>query len=76
MKGQNVKIHLKTHLKDGMLIQEQPDLWFTLGDGDVIQVQINSFSHSLIRQYSFFIIHRHFIVAYWVIHHATVCTST
>lgn len=53
LKGQNVKIHLKTHLKDGTLIEEQPDLWFTLGDGDVIQVQINSFSNSLLRQYSF-----------------------
>ncbi|XP_018522913.1 peptidyl-prolyl cis-trans isomerase FKBP8 [Lates calcarifer] len=36
-KGQNVKIHLKTYLKDGKLVEEQSDLAFTLGDGDVIQ---------------------------------------
>nr|XP_020478046.1 peptidyl-prolyl cis-trans isomerase FKBP8 isoform X2 [Monopterus albus] len=36
-KGQNVKIHLKTYLKDGTLVEEQSDLSFTLGDGDVIQ---------------------------------------
>lgn len=36
-KGQNVKIHLKTHLKDGTLVEEQPCLSFTLGDGDVFQ---------------------------------------
>ncbi|XP_076583174.1 peptidyl-prolyl cis-trans isomerase FKBP8 [Chaetodon auriga] len=36
-KGQNVKIHLKTYLMDGALVEEQSDLCFTLGDGDVIQ---------------------------------------
>lgn len=36
-KGQNVKINLKTYLKDGTLVEEQSDLSFTLGDGDVIQ---------------------------------------
>ncbi|KAM7012362.1 peptidyl-prolyl cis-trans isomerase FKBP8 [Tautogolabrus adspersus] len=36
-KGQNVRINLKTCLKDGTLVEEQPDLSFTLGDGDVIQ---------------------------------------
>ncbi|XP_044056373.1 peptidyl-prolyl cis-trans isomerase FKBP8 [Siniperca chuatsi] len=36
-KGQNVKINLKTYLKDGTLVEEQPDLSFTLGDGDVFQ---------------------------------------
>ncbi|KAM4628840.1 peptidyl-prolyl cis-trans isomerase FKBP8 isoform 1-T2 [Polymixia lowei] len=36
-KGQNVKIHLKTSLTDGKLVEEQPELSFTLGDGDVIQ---------------------------------------
>ncbi|XP_035509669.1 peptidyl-prolyl cis-trans isomerase FKBP8 isoform X1 [Morone saxatilis] len=36
-KGQNVKINLKTYLKDGTLVEEQTDLSFTLGDGDVIQ---------------------------------------
>ncbi|CDQ97962.1 unnamed protein product [Oncorhynchus mykiss] len=36
-KGQNVMIHLKTSLADGTLIEEQPELSFTLGDGDVIQ---------------------------------------
>uniref|UniRef100_A0A4W5QFV9 peptidylprolyl isomerase n=1 Tax=Hucho hucho TaxID=62062 RepID=A0A4W5QFV9_9TELE len=36
-KGQNVVIHLKTSLADGTLIEEQPELSFTLGDGDVIQ---------------------------------------
>lgn len=41
-KGQNVKIHLKTYLKDGKLVEEQSDLAFTLGDGDVIQVKMVS----------------------------------
>lgn len=36
-KGQTVKIHLKTFLADGKLVEEQPELMFTLGDGDVIQ---------------------------------------
>ncbi|KAL6107760.1 fkbp8 [Pungitius sinensis] len=36
-KGQNVKINLKTYLKDGTLVEEQTELSFTLGDGDVIQ---------------------------------------
>ncbi|XP_068599553.1 peptidyl-prolyl cis-trans isomerase FKBP8 [Brachionichthys hirsutus] len=36
-KGQNVKIHLKIYLEGGTLVEEQPDLCFTLGDGDVIQ---------------------------------------
>lgn len=36
-KGQNVKIHLKTFLMDGTLVEEQPELCFTLGDGDVFQ---------------------------------------
>lgn len=36
-KGQNVKIHLKTYLKDWILVEEQPEVSFTLGDGDVIQ---------------------------------------
>lgn len=36
-KGQNVKINLKTYLKDGTLAAEEPNISFTLGDGDVIQ---------------------------------------
>lgn len=36
-KGQNVQISLKTSLKDGTLLEEQSNLSFTLGDGDVIQ---------------------------------------
>ncbi|KAI7791337.1 peptidyl-prolyl cis-trans isomerase FKBP8 [Triplophysa rosa] len=36
-RGQNVTIHLKTSLTDGTVVDEQPDLSFTLGDGDVIQ---------------------------------------
>ncbi|KAM3619403.1 uncharacterized protein V6R79_007652 [Siganus canaliculatus] len=36
-KGQNVKVNLKTCLKGGTLVEEQSDLCFTLGDGDVIQ---------------------------------------
>ncbi|KAM9762367.1 peptidyl-prolyl cis-trans isomerase FKBP8 [Menidia menidia] len=36
-KGQNVKINLKTHLMDGTLVEDQQNLAFTLGDGDVIQ---------------------------------------
>ncbi|XP_077572443.1 peptidyl-prolyl cis-trans isomerase FKBP8 [Stigmatopora nigra] len=36
-RGQNVTISVKTFLKDGTPVQEQPELSFTLGDGDVIQ---------------------------------------
>lgn len=36
-KGQNVKVHLKTSLADGTIVEEEPSLFFTLGDGDVIQ---------------------------------------
>ncbi|KAA0712255.1 Peptidyl-prolyl cis-trans isomerase FKBP8 [Triplophysa tibetana] len=36
-RGQNVTIHLKTSLTDGTVVDEQTDLSFTLGDGDVIQ---------------------------------------
>lgn len=37
-KGQDVEINLKTLLMDGTLVEEQNNLSFTLGDGDVIQV--------------------------------------
>lgn len=37
LKGHEVKIHLKTKLADGTLVADQPELCFTLGDGDVIQ---------------------------------------
>lgn len=36
-KGQNVKVQLKTFLMDGTFVEEQSDISFTLGDGDVIQ---------------------------------------
>ncbi|KAG5851323.1 hypothetical protein ANANG_G00091980 [Anguilla anguilla] len=36
-KGQNVRIHLKISLADGTAVAEDPNLSFTLGDGDVIQ---------------------------------------
>ncbi|XP_077462579.1 peptidyl-prolyl cis-trans isomerase FKBP8 [Stigmatopora argus] len=36
-RGQNVTVDVKTFLKDGTPVQEQPELSFTLGDGDVIQ---------------------------------------
>lgn len=36
-KGQDVKVQLKIFLMDGTLVEEQSDLFFTLGDGDVIQ---------------------------------------
>ncbi|KAM7388392.1 hypothetical protein PAMP_024568 [Pampus punctatissimus] len=36
-KGQNVKINLKTYLNDRTLVEEQPEVSFTLGDGDIIQ---------------------------------------
>ncbi|XP_010870009.2 peptidyl-prolyl cis-trans isomerase FKBP8 isoform X2 [Esox lucius] len=36
-KGQNVIIHMRTTLADGTFIEEQPNVSFTLGDGDVIQ---------------------------------------
>lgn len=42
-KGQNVKINLKSYLMDGTLVEEQSDLSFTLGEGDVIQVNALSF---------------------------------
>lgn len=37
-RGQNVTIHLKTSLTDGTVVEELPNLSFTLGDGDVLQV--------------------------------------
>lgn len=43
-KGQNVKINLKTYTKDGELVAEDPELSFTLGDGDVIQVKMSCFN--------------------------------
>ncbi|XP_058495430.1 peptidyl-prolyl cis-trans isomerase FKBP8 isoform X1 [Solea solea] len=36
-KGQNVVINLKTCQKDGTLIEQQTNVAFTLGDGDIIQ---------------------------------------
>ncbi|KAL4658956.1 peptidyl-prolyl cis-trans isomerase FKBP8 [Arapaima gigas] len=36
-KGQNVKVCLKTSLADGTIVEEEPCLSFTVGDGDVIQ---------------------------------------
>ncbi|XP_077082611.1 peptidyl-prolyl cis-trans isomerase FKBP8 isoform X2 [Siphateles boraxobius] len=36
-RGQNVTIHLKTSLTDGTVLEELPNLSFTLGDGDVLQ---------------------------------------
>lgn len=44
-KGQNVKINLMIFLRDGTPIEEQPNLSFTLGDGDVIQVLITHLWH-------------------------------
>lgn len=37
-RGQNVTINLKTTLTDGTTVQEESNICFTLGDGDVIQV--------------------------------------
>ncbi|XP_016119146.1 peptidyl-prolyl cis-trans isomerase FKBP8-like, partial [Sinocyclocheilus grahami] len=37
-RGQNVTIHLKTTLTDGTVVEELPNISFTLGDGDVLQV--------------------------------------
>uniref|UniRef100_A0A671NXW1 peptidylprolyl isomerase n=1 Tax=Sinocyclocheilus anshuiensis TaxID=1608454 RepID=A0A671NXW1_9TELE len=37
-RGQNVTIHLKTTLTDGTVVEELPNVSFTLGDGDVLQV--------------------------------------
>ncbi|KAJ8277269.1 hypothetical protein GJAV_G00073360 [Gymnothorax javanicus] len=36
-KGQNVRIHLNISLADCTAVGEEPSLFFTLGDGDVIQ---------------------------------------
>lgn len=38
-RGQNVQIKLKTALSDDTVVEEGSDLAFTLGDGDVIQVE-------------------------------------
>lgn len=46
-KGQNLKITVKMFLKDGALVLEQPELCFTLGDGDVIQVKYEPFQRAL-----------------------------
>lgn len=43
-KGQNVKIFLKMSLSDGTVVEEEPCLSFTLGDGDVIQVRSISYN--------------------------------
>ena len=40
-RGQNVQIKLKTLLFDGTIVEEDSELAFTLGDGDVIQVHFN-----------------------------------
>jgi len=40
LKGQNVRIALKTSLADGTVVEDLPGLSFTLGDGDVIQVKV------------------------------------
>lgn len=45
-KGQNVKINLTTFLKDGTPVDEQSNLLFTLGDGDVIQVHTKLLVHT------------------------------
>ncbi|TSM20260.1 Peptidyl-prolyl cis-trans isomerase FKBP8 [Bagarius yarrelli] len=36
-KGQNVTINLKTTLSDGTIVEDESNMSFTLGDGDVIQ---------------------------------------
>lgn len=36
-KGQDVTIHLKVMLEDGTIVEENPSLTFSVGDGDVIQ---------------------------------------
>lgn len=38
-KGQVVTVHLQTSLENGTRVQEDPELMFTLGDCDVIQVR-------------------------------------
>ena len=38
-KGQVVTVRLQTSLENGTRVQEEPDLVFTLGDCDVIQVR-------------------------------------
>lgn len=37
-RGQNVTINLKTTLTDGTTVEDESNISFTLGDGDVIQV--------------------------------------
>ncbi|XP_030640599.1 peptidyl-prolyl cis-trans isomerase FKBP8 [Chanos chanos] len=36
-RGQNVTVRLRSSLADGTVVEEEPNLSFTLGDGDVIQ---------------------------------------
>lgn len=38
LKGQVVTVHLQMSLENGTHVQEEPELTFTLGDCDVIQV--------------------------------------
>lgn len=39
-RGQIVTINLKTTLTDGTAVEEESNIPFTLGDGDVIQVYV------------------------------------
>lgn len=39
-KGQDVTIRLKATLEDGTVVEEDPALTFTLGDCDVLQVNV------------------------------------
>lgn len=39
-KGQVVTVQLQTSLENGTRVQEEPELVFTLGDCDVIQVRL------------------------------------
>lgn len=40
LKGQDVTVKLKTSLEDGSVAEEQVNLTFTLGDGDIMQVSL------------------------------------
>lgn len=45
VKSQDVTVRLKVILEDGTVVEENPNLTFTLGDCDVIQVCVHTLTY-------------------------------